>query len=194
MAFGSGTISDIGGAVSDIFAAKGDRLKAQGDRLEGQNYTLASQLALQNEEFTKQSTDIKEMQTQREIYKGLGSTQADVSGAGFTMGGSALDIMREGASQGALTKAVIGQQGLITEAGYEEQSKAYTNMAQAAEIAAQAEDNAAKGATVDAVIKGVAAVTSLFTGFDFGGATTNAGNIGGTAGNLFNVAGQGAIY
>jgi hypothetical protein len=46
----------------------------------------------------------------------LGGQEADVAGAGFSEGGSALDLLRSSASQGALTHAVLGQQGLITEA------------------------------------------------------------------------------
>jgi hypothetical protein len=160
--FGAPTFSDAAGAVSDIFAAQGYRFKAEGDLIEGQNYRAASALALQNEEFTKESTQVKLAQTQREIYKQLGETQADVGAAGFTMSGSGLDILREGAAQGALTKQVLGQQGLITEAGYEEQAGAYANMASAADIAAKAEKTAATGAEISGAIKGVAAVATLF--------------------------------
>ena len=37
--------------------------------------------------------------------------------------GSALDILRSSAQQGSITKAVAGQQGLIEEAGFEEQGQ-----------------------------------------------------------------------
>lgn len=162
MAFGASTITDAGGAVSDLFAAAGDRAKAAGDRTEATDYGLASDLAGQNEQFTETSTAIKEAQQQREVTLGLGKTSADVAGAGFSASGSALDIMRDSAAQGALTHAVLGQQGLITEAGYQEQQTAYTNMQGAANAAANAEDNAAFGADITAGIKGAASIATLF--------------------------------
>lgn len=162
MAFGASTFSDIGGAVSDLFGASSHRSKAEGDRLEAQNYDLASGLATQNEKFTETSTAIKQAQLDRSIYQTIGGQQADVAGAGFAASGSSLDLLRDSAQQGALTKAVAGQQGLITEAGYTEQAQSYTTMAKAARVAADAEDNAAFGADITAGIKGAAAIATLF--------------------------------
>jgi hypothetical protein len=164
--FGGGlsnsTFSDASGAVSDLFAAEGDRAKAQGDLLEKQNYLAASDLAMQNEQFAETSTAIKQSQLDRQIYQTIGGQKADIAGAGFAESGSGLDLLRSSASQGALTKAVAGQQGLIQEAGYKEQSQSYQNMAQAAQVAADAENNAATGAEITGAIKGVAAVATLF--------------------------------
>lgn len=162
MAFGNATLTDIGGTVSDLFGASADRAKAAGDRIEAQNYDLASSLASENEKFTETSTAIKQAQLDRNIYQTIGGEQADVAGAGFANSGSALDLMRDSAAQGALTKAVAGQQGLITEAGYQEQAQSYTNMAGAARMAANAEDNAAVGADITAGIKGAAAIATLY--------------------------------
>lgn len=162
MAFGSSTFMDLGGAVSDLFAAEGHKSKAAGDRVEAENYDLASGLALQNEKFTETSTEIKQAQLDRNIYQTMGATRADVAGSGFAESGSALDLLRDSASQGALTKAVAGQQGLITEAGYKEQSQSYTNMASAARMAADAEDKAAVGSDITAGIKTAATIATLF--------------------------------
>lgn len=175
MSFGSSTFTDVGGAVSDLFGAEADRAKAQGDRIEASNYDLASGYALQNEKFTETSTAIKQMQLDRSIYQATGAERAAVAGAGFAESGSSIDLLRESASQGAITKAVAGEQGLITEAGYTEQATSYTNMAQAARVAASAEDNAATGADITAGIKGVAAIASVFSG----------GNPLSSIGNLF---------
>jgi hypothetical protein len=160
--FGASTVNDVGGAVSDLFAAQGDEAKAQGDLLEKQNYLLASHLATQNEQFTETSTAIKEAQADRNLYLTIGGQKADVAGAGFAASGSALDLLRSSASQGALNRAVLGQQGLIQEAGYKEQATSYQNMAQAAQVAADAENNAATGAEIGSAIKGVAALATLF--------------------------------
>jgi hypothetical protein len=152
--------SDLGGAVADLFGAQGNRYKAAGARAEESNYRLAAQFSDQNAVFTEWSTAIKEAQASREISKSLGETRADVAGAGFAESGSAMDILRESAGQGALTKAVLSEQGLITEAGYRE-PQSYRTMADAAGMAAKAEDTAATGAMWSAGIKGLAAIASL---------------------------------
>jgi hypothetical protein len=162
MAFGSSTFGDLGGAVSDLFGSSAHKAKAAGDRIEAENYDLASSLALQNEKFTEMSTAIKQSQLDRSIFQTIGGQQADVAGAGFAESGSALDLLRSSAQQGALTKAVAGQQGLITEAGYQEQAQSYTNLASAARLAADAEDRAANGSFFSSIIKGAAAVATLF--------------------------------
>jgi len=173
MAFGNATFSDVAGAVGDILqgqsTASGLRLKAQGDLAEATNYGFASDLAAQNEEFAKVSTSIKETQQQRQEYLAIGQTTADIAGSGFSTGsGSALDILRSGAAQGALTKQVIGEQGQIQEAGYDEQRLAYTNMQNAANAAAAGEnslaDEATKNGDIMGAIKGAAGLATLFTG------------------------------
>jgi hypothetical protein len=162
MAFGSGTISSIGGAAQDLFAADAHRSKAAGLRIEAGNYDRSSAFAEKNEEFTETSTAIKQAQMDRDIYKTLGGQAADVAGAGFTASGSALDLMRDSASQGALMKAVGGLQGLITEEGYDVQAKNFTAMGQAARLAAAAEDEAATASLWSGGFKAAAAVTSIF--------------------------------
>jgi hypothetical protein len=174
MAFGTGTINSIGGAVNDLFAADAHRSRAAGDRIQATNYDLASTLATQNEKFTETSTAIKQAQNDRQIYQAVGGQQADVAGAGFASSGSALDLLRDSASQGALTKAVAGQQGLITEAGYTEQAESYTNLAGAARLAAHAEDEAASGSVIGSILHGVGAVASLIPG---GSAISSIGNL-----------------
>lgn len=155
------TFSDAGAAVSDIFAGFGDQSKAQGDYAERDNYNLASQYASNESTYTQWSTNIKQAQETRDITKSLGQTTADVAGAGFASSGSALDLLRDSASQGALAKATLGQQGLITEAGYQEQATSYANMANAAQMAGDAEKTAATGAFVAGGIQAVASVATL---------------------------------
>jgi hypothetical protein len=162
MALGGSTFTDIGGAVSDLFAAQGYRAKAQGDVFEQQNYLLAAQYAENEKQYTEWSTAIKNTQEQRELSKSLGQTRADVAGAGFAESGSALDILRSSAQQGAQAQAVTREQGLVTEQGYEEQAQSYRNMAAAAQVAIDAEQKAAVGAEWTAAIKGVAAIATLF--------------------------------
>jgi hypothetical protein len=126
-------------------AASADLLQGQGDILEGQMYTTAAAFAQENVGFTEQSTAIQAAQAQRQLYMTLGTSRATAAGAGGTGGGSAADILRSSASQGALNTAVLKQQGLITAAGYQEQATAYTAQAGAANIAAEAQQEGATG-------------------------------------------------
>jgi hypothetical protein len=153
--------TDITAGVSDIFAGFGDEAKAQMDRDEQAEYTLASKLATQNQQYTQMSTAIQEAQQQREITQALGKTTAQVAGAGFATSGSALDIMRSNAQQGAMAHATLQEQGLITEAGYQEQAQSYTLMASAAGEAASAEKTAAIGSFVAGALNFATAGLSL---------------------------------
>ncbi len=201
MAFGASTITDAGGAVTDLFnafgaqsqanmKAQGLNIQAQGDLAEASNYDLAATLAGQNAQYTEASTAIKQAQIDRSTSLAIGGQQADVASAGFSSSGSALDLMRDSASQGALTKAVTGQQGLIQTAGYQEQQQSYQTMSSAAKATAAGLENIASeteaagktaeiGDFVGAAIKGVAAVASLYTG---GASDLAAGAIGGSIG------------
>ena len=153
MALGSSTFGDIGGGISDLFASAGYAAKAQGEAFEQANYNLAAKYAALNAQYTEISTGMKEMQQARETYKSLGETTADVAGAGFAESGSALDILRDSASQGALAKQALQEQGYITAAGYEEQAASYRNMAAAAQVAISADNTAAVGAEITGAVK-----------------------------------------
>jgi hypothetical protein len=157
MAFGSGFVGGISAGVSDLFQASADQAKAQYDLNEQQEYTLAGNLATQNEQIATQSAAIQQAQINRENTQAIGKTQASVAGAGFAESGSALDILRSNAQQGALTKAVASENGLVQEAGYEEQAASYKLMANAA----SAEETAAKGADIGAALSFGSAAFSL---------------------------------
>jgi len=169
MAFGSGTISSLSGAATDLFfAPKAYEAKARGSEFEKKNYLLAADYAEQNVKFTEQSTAIKLAQNQRDITKTIGGQQAQVAGAGYAASGTALDLLRESASQGALTQQVLAAQGQITEAGYKQQAQSYQNMASAAQVAIDADREAADNSMITGVIKLGAAAASIglapFTG------------------------------
>ncbi len=151
----------ISNPVSDVFAGEGDLLKAKGAAFEQQAYVEAAGLAQQNEQFAALSTAIRQSQADRQLYQALGTTRADIAGAGLAQSGSALDILRESAQQGAMTKAVLGEQGLITEAGYAEQAKSYNDMAAAAGVAIQADKLAATGSFVAAGISAFGALLGM---------------------------------
>lgn len=176
MAFGAGTINAFAGAASDLFAADADRykatglrIKAQGDVLQGENYDLAASLSDQNAKYTEWTTNVKAQMADRTTYQAFGTAQSQIAGAGLKTSGSALDLLRESAANGALAKENAITQGQITEAGYEEQGDSYRNMSKAAafavqgdEVAAQAADHAAVGAETTSAIKAFAGIASIF--------------------------------
>ncbi len=118
-------LGDTGGAVTALFGASGSRAAAT-------SYDEAERIARENAAFARQATRIKGMQIGRETFKVLGQQRAEVSGAGFAESGSALDILRSSASQGAMTKAINEEQGAITANAYEEQAAQFAGMAKAA--------------------------------------------------------------
>lgn len=155
--FGAQQFDALGGAASDIFGGFADIEKSEGAAQEATNYGLAAQLAGQNEQFAIESTQIKELQAGRQLMQAQGSTQADVAGAGMAASGSALDIMKMNAAQGALTAGVVAKQGLITEAGYAEQQQAYTNLQQAA----KAQESGDMFASIGSFVAGAAKVAEV---------------------------------
>ena len=221
MAFDVSQISgSFSAAASDIFAGQADEakataaealanqamtssqadlLKSQGDLAEGKAYGEGATLADLNAEFTAQSTAIQEAQADRALFGSLGGTRSAVAASGFGEGGSAGDILRSSASQGALNKAVLGQQGLITEAGYTQQAESYRAMQTAAGVASQmdilgaqgeqiaaqgyeaeasADKTAAVGSDIGAAISGIAAVAGIFMGIPPIGGSLGSGGMG----------------
>lgn len=197
MAVGSGTLNFASGAVDSLFAgfasenkanleaaglnlqAAGLKIKAQGDIAEGQLYDLSAKLAEQNKQYVIESTAIQQAQLERQIQGTIGTQQADIAGSGLAASGSALDLLADSASQGRIAHEVLAKQGLITEAGYEEQRQSYNIMSNAAKMAAAGEyaianqtsalatqtqeagKNQAKMDFIAAGIKGAAAIATL---------------------------------
>jgi hypothetical protein len=156
----SSASGSFGAAIGDIGSYFGAEAKSAYDIAEGQEYDLAAQLARQNEQYTKYSTAIKDAQSDREVALNMGRTHAEIAGASFAESGSALDILRSSASQGALQHAAISEQGLITEAGYEAQAQSFAMMAGAAREAASAEK---LGGYFDLAAAGVNVITGGLT-------------------------------
>ena len=141
-------IGDVGGAVSDLYGAKGALATAG-------SYGEAQTIAEQNAKIVKQATEIKNIQIGRETYRTLGAQQAEVGGAGFAASGSALDLLRSSASQGAMEKAINEENGIIQEQSYLEQAGLFGGMQKAAKASAG-------GQTAGAIVSMVGAVAALF--------------------------------
>jgi hypothetical protein len=115
-------MSDLGTAASDIFGAFGSFAAAGG-------YSAAAKYAKQSANLSLASSAIKQTAEERQIEKVIGGQFQDVRGSGFEFSGSSLDIARDSASQGAISKAVIQEQGQIDYNNYMAQSKMYSSMA-----------------------------------------------------------------
>lgn len=146
-----GFVNGIGGAVQDIF------FTGPGARAEASSLRAAAQAEGENADLETNAVLIQNVQLQRKIAQSEGSTQAQVEGNGFTMGGSALDILRSSAQQGALAHQVVNEQGQIKINSYKLQEQAYEAQAKAADAAASAAD-------IGAVFKVIGAVASLASG------------------------------
>lgn len=106
MALDFGGFSYIGSGIQDIFAAGG--LKQDAASLD-----KAAAMEDVNAKLTEASTDIQHAAAERDIYKVLGGQASDIAAAGFTMSGTALDLARDSARQGAITQSLIEVQGNI---------------------------------------------------------------------------------
>lgn len=140
----SNFFSGAGGAVNDIFGAIGSFQSAGA-------YNKAAAYAEQNANITRQSTAVKQLQTQRQIFQTIGGQKADVAGAGLAASGSALDILKSSMAQGALTKQLVTNQGMIDANSYEAQATAYKSQA-----------SSAKSAGIGSLVGGALSIASIF--------------------------------
>lgn len=129
--FATADFSKLGGAVSDLFGAAGDLSEASG-------YKKAEAIEKQNAGLAEVQNRVQMTQLNRQIFQAQGATAAEEGGAGFTAGGSAGDIMRSNASQGALSRQVLGLQGQINQNNFAQQAASFSQMATTAEGAAAA--------------------------------------------------------
>lgn len=161
--FGLGNAGDLRNAATSFGAAADALFAKSGHKLSAQGYRDAAASSRKNEEYSVMSTDIKMMQADRAITKTLGGQEADIASSGFTFGGSALDIIADSMSQGALTKDLIDLQGDIDLNTIQAQTRAY-------DLQAMAADKAGERSGLSAIINGVAGLASL-SGFipNFGG-------------------------
>ena len=141
------------GAVADLYSAKAFRYKAEGAKFEQENYLKAAGYADENTIFTREATAIKQSQIDREQFKIHGTQLATIASSGLKVSGSAMDLMMDSTRQGALTKTIAAEQGVITEEGYRQQADSYRIMAKTAQVAIDAANVAAKGAEETSAIR-----------------------------------------
>lgn len=141
-AFNWGT---FGGAAGDLLGGIGGFVGAKG-------YKKAAKLARENARLAHVATEIENRQQERQIYQVIGAQQAATGAAGFSLSGSAIDLMKSSAQQGSLDQALISNQGLIEENTYLAQASQY-----------EAAGKASKLGGIGGLIKGAIGIGSLFS-------------------------------
>lgn len=125
--------ADLGGAASALFGARGATAAAG-------SYREAAAIVNQNAIIAREATRIREIQESRKIYRTIGRQRAGVGGAGFAESGTALYLLRNSVSEGALAKGMIKAQGAITENSYAAQAGQFNAMADAAKASSTAQE------------------------------------------------------
>jgi hypothetical protein len=142
---GGPSLGTTAGAASDLFSGIGSVVSgfagAAGSKAAATEYGYAAQT-------TKEAAAIEELQAQRQITQTLGQNRAAVASNGFQLGGSAADLLRQSAAQGALTKGAISLQGAAQEQAYLQQQKSAKS--------------AGTGQLVGGILGGLGAIAGLF--------------------------------
>jgi hypothetical protein len=154
--------SYAGNAASDLFSGfatyEGDETKAEGLETEATNDTAAAALATQDAEVASENLGVQEYQEERALSKAQGTTESEYAAGGFQTSGTAVDVLRSNAQEGAMQEAVTNIQGQSTIEGYQEQATAYENLASYASSAAGKEKELG---VVGAVGAGVGAALNI---------------------------------
>ena len=129
MAIDFSGLGTIGAGIGDLFDAAMSKDAAK-------SLDVAGTMEETNAKIAKASIGIQHAAIARDIYKVTGGQRADIAGGGFTLSGSALDVMQDSARQGSLAQSLVQNQGMIEVQAHEIQ--AYTLHAQAAQARAQA--------------------------------------------------------
>lgn len=134
-----GALSSLGSGIGGIGSAIGDFYAASGSRDAAAAFETGAGYATENAELAQWSTNVQEIQAQRKVDRVVAAQQNAQVGAGFTSGGTGLDLLRDSTAQGHLTTQMIGVQGQINENSYLAQSAALEGESKQAKAAAAAQ-------------------------------------------------------
>lgn len=99
--------------LSYIGEGIGGLMSAGGLKQDAASLDKAAGMEDVNAKLTDASKGIQHAAAARDIYKVMGGQASDVASAGFAMSGTALDLARDSARQGAITQSLIEVQGNI---------------------------------------------------------------------------------
>ncbi len=123
-------------AAQDAANSAAETARSTANANEADAYRIASGIAGSNADLEMQATAITALQEARKVRATIGAQRADVASAGFGESGTNLMLLRDSVAQGAITDALTRIQGNINVGGYRAQ-----------QAAAQAESDAAGGAS-----------------------------------------------
>lgn len=155
----------LGGAVSDIFGAMGAGDLAKGYKAQATGYRGAAEISGINRGLAAQANAIQAVKTDREVYRALGGQVSDVAASGFSQG-SATDLIRDSAQQGALAKQIINRQGAIEQNAYMQEQQSYLQQAASADASAAAAKKQKKGGIFGGILKAVGVIAPLVIASD----------------------------
>jgi hypothetical protein len=146
-------MADWFGAAESLLGGIGSVL---GGNAEAKGFKQAAAYYEKAAKYAGIETRIKERMTRREIFKTVGGAQADVAHSGLRLAGSAIDVIKDSAREGALSLSLVRLQGDIEQSSY---------MAQAAQAASSASSSKKSGG-LGGILGAVGAVASLFSDDD----------------------------
>lgn len=138
----STTVSDLFSAIDTATTQDAQSLAenytAVGDTGEENAYTTAAAIANANSRLAAINGTIQQAQEALALRRTQGAATAGVAAGGFTVGGSALDILRGNNRQGLLEQQLTGSTAQLAAGGYAQQGEASVAEAAAAGTASQA--------------------------------------------------------
>lgn len=154
----TGAFSSAGGAVDSFFGSKASAATAAGARAAAAGLRAAAGIAQNNLGIEEQSIGIKQLSASRSIFQTDSSMRANIAGNGFAEAGSAMDLLKDSATQGDLQHSLVSQQGEIDLNSIKTQVLSLNTQADQQDAAAAAASN---GSMISGVIKGVTAAAQL---------------------------------
>lgn len=155
--------SSFGAAASSLFSGFASQNMAAGYAQSAAGYTKSAAYARKNAEYATKNKDVQLQMADRQIYQGIGGTEADIAGAGFSRSGSAIDLLIDSAQQGELQKELVTIQGDIQIAGYNQQADALETQASVALQQEKAAKNSATGSFMSSGIMAAAGMVMMFS-------------------------------
>lgn len=143
----------LGGAVDTIFGGLGAFDTAKGYKSQAKGYERAAEISRINRGISQQASDIEMVQAERDIYRTTGAQTAAIGANNLSATGSALDILKDSAQQGSMTRQLLGRQSAIQDLAYEQEELSFLGQAEAAKAAAKSSKKSGIGGLISGGIK-----------------------------------------
>ena len=155
----AGGVGGIVGGIGSLFGGFG---KSDAFQAEAQGFATAAQFANENATLSGEVGGLQELAAARQIQHVEGSQVATAAGNGLHLSGSALSLIRDSASQGALAEGQIGLRTAIAVTNYQGQAAADLAQQQAAQAQASAAETGGIFGALGGAIKAIPLIGGLF--------------------------------